>query len=248
MYTPKRRWTQRGLRLLFVGLALLTAWVIRQTNGALILELYGSITRPFHNKQLNNQQILTNTRLEELQSKLAEVERENQQLKELLGYYESQKSPVITAPIIGRSPDNWWQKIFIGRGSKDGVQKNAMVTGIGGLVGRVINVTPNTSEVLLVSNLDSSIGATVSRSRSMGLIEGQGDQIAVMRFFEKVPDVRRGDVIITSAVSRLFPSGIPIGRVLSVTPSRGPAPEAKVEFSANVHNLEWVLIHPVQHP
>ncbi|MBR8830104.1 MAG: hypothetical protein N5P05_003237 [Chroococcopsis gigantea SAG 12.99] len=248
MYTPKRRWTQRGLRLLFVGLALLGAWVLRQTNGALILELYAFITRPFQSNQINSGQILTNKRTQELESRLTEVEKENQQLKQLLGYYESQKTPVITAPIIGRSPDNWWQKIFIGRGSKDGVQKDAVVTGIGGLVGRVTNVTPNTSEVLLVSNTDSNIGATVSRSRSMGLIEGQGDQIAVMRFFEKVPDVRPGDIVTTSAVSRLFPSGIPIGRVLSVAPSKGPAPEAKVEFIAPVNNIEWVLIHPLPHP
>ena len=177
-----------------------------------------------------------------------ELDQQNRQLKTLLGYVEAQKQPLVTAPVIGRSSDDWWQQLIIGRGSNHGIQVGAAVTGIGGLVGRVEQVSPNTSRVKLVSNASSRIGVTVSRSRSMGFIKGEGSQISVMQFFEKVPDVRPGDVITTSSVSSLFPPGLPLGRVQSIASAQGPAPEAKIEFSASIDNLEWVLVHPLWHP
>ena len=77
----------------------------------------------------------------------------------------------------------------------------------------------------------------------MGYIKGQGSQIATMQFFEKVPDVRPGDTVATSAVSRLFPSGLPIGRVKSVNLESGPAPQATIELTAPIDHLEWVAVH-----
>jgi rod shape-determining protein MreC len=145
---------------------------------------------------------------------------------------------------VGRSADYWWQQVTLGRGSQDGIKEGFVVTGIGGLVGRVISVTPHTSKVLLVSDPSSRVGASISRSRDMGLIKGQGDQTAVMQFFEKVPDVRPGDIVTTSAVSTRFPSGLPIGKVKSVNLESGPAPEATIELSAPLNYLEWVIVHP----
>ncbi|ACK71785.1 rod shape-determining protein MreC [Gloeothece citriformis PCC 7424] len=248
MFIVRRRWTRRGLRMVLAGLALGTGWFLYQTRSAAIIEFYALITRPFQSDSaLVQQQQLTNARVQELQERVKELEQQNQQLKSLLGYFEDQPQPAITAPVIGRSSDDWWQQVILGRGSRDGVEKGAAVTGIGGLVGRISEVTPHTSRVLLISNPTSRVGATITRSRSMGLIQGQGSKIAVMQFFEKVPDVRPGDTVTTSSVSRLFPSGLPIGRVKSVNlEARGPAPEAQIELIAPINNLEWVIIHPLK--
>ncbi|WP_013324286.1 rod shape-determining protein MreC [Gloeothece verrucosa] len=248
MFIVRRRWTRRGLRMVLAGLALGSGWFFYQTHSAAILELYAVVTRPFQTDSAQiKQQQLTDARVSELQERVKELEQQNQQLKALLGYFEAQPKPAITAPVIGRSSDDWWQQLILGRGSRDGIETGAAVTGIGGLVGRISEVTPHTSRVLLISNPTSRVGVTISRSRSMGLIEGQGSKIAVMRFFEKVPDVRPGDTVTTSSVSRLFPAGLPIGRVQSVNlESRGPAPEAKIELIAPINNLEWVIVHPLK--
>ncbi len=111
-------------------------------------------------------------------------------------------------------------------------------------MGRVTTVTPNTSRVLLISDPTSRVGATVSRSRNMGFIRGQAGNRAVMEFFDKVPDVRRGDVVSTSAFSQLFSSGLPIGRIESVDLTKSSAPEAIVVLSAPISYLEWVIIYP----
>lgn len=245
MYSARRKWTQQGWRLLLLAAALGVAWYIRTYQSGAILELYGLLTRPFQGEETNLQeQLLVDQRVRELQNRLSEVEYQNQQLKKQLGYYQTQKKPLISAPIIGRSADDWWQQVIIGRGSTDGVPVGASVTGIGGLVGRITEVTPHTSKVLLVSNSQSRIGATVNRSRAMGLIQGQNSQVATLRFFEKAPDVKPGDVVTTSAFSSLFSPGLPIGRIISLNLQENPAPTAKIEFTATVDNLEWVFVHP----
>ena len=245
MFTVRRWWDRHWLQLVLTGLVLSTAWLLRETEGAAISELYYWITRPFQSEsQLTQEKQLTNARILELEQRLSELESQNQQLQKLLGYLQDPKQPAAIAPIVGRSPDSWWKQVTVGRGSQDAVEVGFAVTGIGGLVGRVVEVTPHTSRVLLISDPTSRVGVTVSRSRSMGFVRGQGTQIAVMQFFEKVPDVRLGDAIATSSVSRLFPPGLPLGRVKSINLRKTPAPEATIELTAPLNQLEWVAVHP----
>jgi rod shape-determining protein MreC len=243
MFIARRWWDRKGLPIIVTGLALGTALVLRYTDGAVISELYYQVVRPFQvNPQVED--ILRNSRIEELEIRVTELEQQNQQLKALVGYFEKQHGDVITAPIVGRSADYWWQQVTIGRGSADGIKEGYAVTGVGGLIGRVTEVTPNTSRVLLVSDPNSRVGAMVVRSRYMGYLQGQGSQTAIMRFFDKVPDVKPGDTIATSSVSRLFPGGLPIGKIKSVNVTNGPAPEAVIELTAPLNYVEWVVVHP----
>ncbi|MEM8779009.1 MAG: rod shape-determining protein MreC [Cyanobacteria bacterium P01_G01_bin.49] len=241
-----RRWYgQYGSKFIWAVVVVGIGWFLRQTQGAAVLELYYWVTRPLQSESPELlQKRLTNARTTELEQRVVELERQNQQLRKLLGYFEDQQNNVIASPIIGRSPDDWWEQIILGRGSRDGIEVGYVVTGIGGLIGRIIDVTPHTSRVLLVSDPTSHVGARVSPTGTMGVIKGDNSEIAVISFFEKVPKVSPGDTITTSPVSRLFPDGLPIGRVQSVDLEKGPAPEAKVLLTAPIDDLEWVVIHP----
>jgi rod shape-determining protein MreC len=247
MYSLRRWWDQHSLRVGLIGLAISVALLIRYTQGAVILELYQGISWPFQGSS-SQQEVLENAYIQELKQQVSDLESRNTQLEELLGYLESSPSPGVVAPVIGRSADHWWHQILLGRGSSDGVKVGDVVTGTGGLVGRVTAVTPNTSRVLLISDPTSQIGVTVSRSRYMGYIRGQSENRVVMEFFDKVPDVRPGDVITTSSFSQLYPSGLTVGVVESVNLSKSPAPEAVIELSAPISRLEWVVIYPGLQP
>jgi rod shape-determining protein MreC len=243
MFILRRWWDRHGVAVILGGLTLSAAWLVRQTQGAALLEAYQLITRPFQLGSTQEER-LTDARVLELQQRLVELETQNQKLKELLNYAKTQKPKGTVAPIVGRSADHWWQQVTLGRGSQDGIKKDFIAMGPGGLVGRVVSVTPNSSRVLLLSDATSRVGATVSRSRSMGFMRGQGSNRAVLQFFDKVPDVRRGDVVSTSPVSQLFPPGLPLGRVESVNLDKSPAPEAVIELTAPVSYLEWVIVYP----
>lgn len=243
MFTLRRWWDRHRIQTILAGLAIGTALFLRQTEGAVLYEAYQFLVRPFQ-PDLERKTVLTNAQIQELQQRLTELESQNQQFRTLLGYVEQTKKPGITAPVVGRSADHWWQHVLMGRGSRDGIKEGYVVMAPGGVVGRVVSVTPNTSRVLLLSDPSSRVGVTVSRSRFMGYIRGQSSNRAVMEFFDKVPDVRQGDVITTSALSQLFPAGLPVGRVESVNMSKSPAPEAMIELTAPVSFLEWAIIHP----
>ncbi len=243
MFILRRWWDRHGVAIALGGLTLSAAWLLRQTQGAALFEAYQLLTRPFQSSPASEER-LTDARVLELQQRLVELESQNQKLKELLDYAKTQKQQGTIAPIVGRSSDHWWQQVTLGRGSQDGVKVDSIVMGPGGLVGRVVSVTPNSSRVLLISDATSRVGAVVSRSRSMGFLRGQGSNRAVLQFFDKVPDVRRGDAVSTSPVSKLFPSGLPLGRVESVNLDKSPAPEAVIELTAPIHYLEWVIVYP----
>lgn len=245
MYAVRRWWDRNSIRLGLIGLALGSAWLIRQTQGGLIYEIYRGLANPFIGQPAQTDQAAPkDSKMLELEQRLIELESQNRKLQELLGYVQNPPKNGIVAPVIGRSADHWWQQVTLGRGKQDGIQVGAIVSGEGGIVGRVVQVTPNTSRVLLISDPTSQLGVTVSRSRNMGYIRGQSANRVIMEFFDKVPDVRPGDVISTSSYSQLFPAGLPVGIVESVNLNKSPAPEAVVELSAPISQLEWVLVAP----
>ncbi len=228
-----------------VSLAISSAWLLRHNDGVLIYEAYHWVTRPLQ-PGLSREQQFENSYILELQQRIVELENQNRSLQELASYENSQSESVITAAIIGRGADHWWQHVVLNRGSRDGVVEGYTVTGPGGVIGRVVAVSPSTSRVLMISDPTSRVGGKVSRSRSMGVIRGQSTNRGVMEFFDKFPDVKAGDVVVTSSYSRLFPKDIPVGRVEAIDLTKTPAPEAIIQFSAPLPVLEWVVIHPFE--
>ncbi len=245
-------WNRYGSQMLLLGLAVLSAFLVRQTQGAALFELYYWATKPFEAVaeglgQSQSPPVLEGPRIAELEARVKELQSQNQNLQKLLNYVKSKPNDKgVVAPIIARSPDHWWEQVLLGQGSNEGIQENDLVMGPGGLVGRVSHVTPNTSKVLLVSDPNSRIGVAVSRTREMGFLRGQSDREGVMEFFENIPQVKPGDIVVTSAFSQLVPAGWPVGKVVSVDANKAPAPEAVIEFFVPIGSLEWVVIYPNQ--
>jgi rod shape-determining protein MreC len=242
-----RRWWQRhGFSVIFVGVGLSAALFLRQTQGGVIQEFFALLANrddATEAKQETELLLLQNSKLRELQNRIEDLEQQNLQLQEILGYSQTVGVEAIAAPVIGRSADSWWQQVTIGQGSNAGIKEGFVVTGTGGLVGRVTKVTPHSSRVMLVSDANQQIGVMVARSRHQGFLKGLSDpKLANMTFYEKVPDVKEGDQILTSNLSVFYPQGIPVGRVVSIDRNNGPAPIAKIELSAPLNILEWVNV------
>ncbi|MBC6475365.1 MAG: rod shape-determining protein MreC [Hormoscilla sp. GM102CHS1] len=243
MYTVRRWWDRNWLIIVLVSMALGAAWHLRQTQGRLIWEMYQLVAGPLPG-QPNLEERLINAKIMELQAKLSELESQNQELRALLDYQNPTGKRQIVAPIVGWSADHWWKQIILGRGSNDGIKKDFVVTGTGGVVGRVINVTPHTSRVLLIGDPTSRVGVNikVGSRRYMGLIRGLGNDKAVMEFFDKMPNIRPGYKVYTSVVSQLFPPGLLVGVVESVDLKKSPAPEAVLQLTAPISHLQWTIV------
>ncbi|PMB19369.1 rod shape-determining protein MreC [Fischerella thermalis CCMEE 5205] len=248
MFTARRWWEHKGLHIGILSLIVGGAWILRQTQGALLLEIYQGVTSQFQILQpgTNPEERLKDARVLELEAQITELENQNKKLQQLLGYVE--KEPISSRPIparvVGRSADNWWQQVILNRGSLAGIQEGFVVKAEGGLVGLVESVTPNTSRVLLISDLKSKVGVNISRTGAKGVVRGDASAEAVLEFYEKVPNVKPGDVVVTSTYSQKFPSGLPIGRIKSLDLKKLPASVAKVELFPSIRSLDWVTVYP----
>lgn len=248
MFTARRWWERLGLQFGLLAIVAGGALAIRHTHGEILVEFYDGITRPFEvfQTQPNQEQYLKDAKVQELQARIVELESQNKNIKALLKYVqkEPKDAPPIPARVVGRSADNWWQQVTLNRGSLKGIDKGYIVKAEGGLVGLVDSVTPNTSRVLLISDMNSQVGVNISRTGAKGILRGDGSADAVLEFYEKVPNVKAGDVVSTSTYSSKFPSGVPIGKIKSLDLKRLPASVATIELFPPIRSLDWVTVNP----
>ena len=104
---------------------------------------------------------------------------ENIRLRQLLDFKETHINDfrLLTAQVIGRDPSNWYSTIILNKGTNDGVQKDMAVVTHQGLVGRIINVSPQASEVLLIIDQEGAVGTRVWETReTLGVVEGNGQE------------------------------------------------------------------------
>ena len=182
-------------------------------------------------------------------------------LEELLGIQAGLNPETKAAVVIGSSVSNFEWSITIDKGSRDGVQiGSAVLAGpgsetepglLGALVGRVIRVTPYSSDVLLMLDPEFKVAGRLYSSGESGLIEGQGDKDLRMGLVASTAPVRLDDVISTVAwdaggaqgTQNRYPPGIVIGRVSRILASAG-SPDKFVEVRPTVDfsALETVLV------
>ena len=185
-----------------------------------------------------------------LDAKLKETEAENEKLRavvektEGLSDYES-----IQATVIARNPDQWEEKIILDKGSTHGVEVNMAVQTATGLVGKVVLVTPFTSEVelLFTNNPNYRVSSMIlgEKEEVYGLIEGydvdRGELI--MKRIDSSATVQEGEQVVSSGLGGIFPKGILIGEVTEVTTDDfGLTKMAYIKPAANFSLLDHVII------
>ncbi len=190
-------------------------------------------------------------KLNMLEERLAELEsyrRENRQLRELLDFraksgFEEIFRESTGAEVIGRNPLNWYRTVILDRGTGDGVREGMVIVGVGGLVGRVVNSGKSASAVMLILDVESRVSAIVERTGEHGIITGRGDGVLIMRYLSDKSEIREGDTIRTSGLGGIFPKGLSVGAVGTVSEQDyGLTLSAEVLPSVDFSRLENVLI------
>ena len=176
-------------------------------------------------------------------ARLREQAQATQRLERLLDFRTATGGRAIGARVIGRDTSQWFAVILVDRGSRDGVRRNDPVVAAEGLVGRVLTVSPTTSQVLLITDTRSAVGVVLQQSREAGVVEGQGQAVVRLKYLSRAREVTIGAVVITSGLTGLFPRGLPVGTIVSLVREQGALyQEALVAPAANLDHLEDVLI------
>jgi rod shape-determining protein MreC len=159
--------------------------------------------------------------LSERRRSVADLERENAELKALLAMRDRGGHRTVAARTVALAPSTFEWTITIDVGSDDGVARGMPVINGDGLVGRVLQVTPRASRVLLVTDPTFSVAARSASDGVVGVLDGRGGEPMSLRPLDPRAELAVGDEIVTASYEGGgFPSGIPIGVVDEVGEER----------------------------
>lgn len=193
------------------------------------------------NEQLRNQ-------LSEQESKLVESQEKLRLAEQLKGFSEwetNAKESVTIARVIARDADRWFASVVIDKGTIAGIQKYQPVITREGLVGRIVQVGPISSRVLLLTDERHGAGAIVGQladSRLLGIVKGKGESRCEMKFVDSPEQVPTGELVLTSGQDGVYPRGLIIGRIRPVERKVGVGVTYEVETAASLAKLDMVSV------
>lgn len=194
---------------------------------------------------------------EQLKQRVAELEiearqgradrDENERLRALLDFKNKNQYGVVPASVIARDPSLWFSTVTINRGSSSGIELNMPVTTPGGIVGRIIALSPWTATVMLITDEKSAAGAVVGQlgtSNALGSIRGLGDNgLLEMRYVSGLAEVKAGDYVVTTGQDGIYPQGLNVGTVVEVKSGSATTPHViYIKPGARIDSLEEVAV------
>ncbi len=155
------------------------------------------------------------------QVRFAEIEQENRRLRALLRFSEAHPyytvhGASIVGEVIGRDPSLVVRRFILNVGELQGIRPGMPVVTETGLVGQILRVHQNTSEVLPIIDQESAVNAIVQSSRLTGVVRGQNGDTLVMEYIPMDRPIQVGDLILTSGLGSVYPPKLVIGQVIRV--------------------------------
>src|SRR6202451_2452994 len=176
------------------------------------------------------------------QVRLNQDAEQARRLQALLGFREQFISKTLAAQVIGSSGSEQSRSIYIDKGSHDGMKPDMAVITADGDVGKVLRVFRSTSQVLLVNDQTSGVGAILEKSRLQGVLRGTALGEVVLEKVMSDETVQPGERVVTSGGDQIFPKGLPVGTVTKVSPGPELFLNIRVKPAADLSRLEEVLV------
>lgn len=149
-------------------------------------------------------------------ARMKEAGKENERLRRLLNFKEKTAYTLVPAEVVAQNPGRRSFSVILNMGKSDGIQANMPVVGMDGVAGKIISTTPFSSHVQLLNDPNHRLSVMIRRSRVAGILEAtEGGQQRIS--VEEHADVVPGDEIITSGLGGVFPKGLRVGKVKSVS-------------------------------
>lgn len=191
------------------------------------------------NQLLKEQQLLNAGRLQ----KLAAIEKENEQLRELMQSGSQVSENMFIANIINIDPDPFTHQVILNKGRIHGVYEGQTIIDANGVMGSVIAVNDIESRAMLITDASHAVPVENVRNGLRAIVVGTGGSNLELRHVPKSLDINEGDVLVTSGLGGRFPVGFPVGKVAQVKRDRGkPFASITVEPSAKLDRGGHILL------
>ena len=192
------------------------------------------------NMQLKSQLIHAHAKLQQQDYILAQ----NARLQGILSTTKPEQFDLNLAQVIGTDTNLLRQIVVLNKGAQDGVQVGQTVIDEEGILGQIINVYPNTSRLLLITDEQQSVAVTVKRTGQRAIVTGQGIPTSLsLNYVFKTSDVRVGDELVSSGLGGRIPAGYRVGRIAHVKDGQADNFRSiEVTPAANFIDNAYVLI------
>jgi len=192
------------------------------------------------NRELKQQ--IEQLRLEQV--RLSEDAAQARRLQALFGFKEQFLSKTIAAQVIGSGGSEQSRIVYIDKGESDGIKPDMAVITVNGIVGKVLKIFRSTSQVLLIDDQSSGVGAILEKSRLQGIVRGTPAGEVVLEKIMTDESVQPGEAVLTSGGDRIFPKGLPVGVVMHVANENRADLFLNIQVrpAANLNKLEEVLV------
>jgi rod shape-determining protein MreC len=139
---------------------------------------------------------------------------ENAQLRKLIGIQEQSRFKILISQILYTPNNPLSQRVVIDRGANSNITPGQAVSDHQGIVGQVVRVMENKSEVALLDDRDMIIPIQIARNSLRGALHGNGrGRPLELRHMAAVSDIQVGDVLMTSGIDGVYPPGFAVATV-----------------------------------
>ena len=188
-------------------------------------------------RKQNKELLAENKKLKLLKDKFEALEIENKLLTDLLNFATLPDIRYITAKVVAEESDAFSQSVVAYIGKNSYVKKGDVVLSDKGVVGRIDAVNSSYAKIITLADINSKIPVVIEKSRIRGILSGNNTPFPKLTFVPLDAEITVGDKVVTSGVSGVFPAGLPIGQVMSVSKN-----EIKIKPFALLEKIEYVKI------
>jgi len=162
----------------------------------------------------------------------------------MLGFRESYVGSTVAAEVIGASGSEQTHMLTIDKGSRDGLRPDMAVITKDGVVGKLRDVFPATSEVLEINDPSSGAGVVLATTRIRAILRGTlGGRVQIGNLTAD-SRIQPGEQVLTSGGDQVYPRGLPVGVVESIAPDpdHQPYTAIRVRPAVDLDRVEEVLV------
>lgn len=172
-----------------------------------------------------------------LKNQVRTLKAENKLLGQMLNYTPPPEASFVTAKIVAEEGDGFSHSLIAYTDNAEQVRKGQVVLGAESVVGRIESVSGSYVRVLLFTDINSKVPVILERNRIRGILSGDNTTVPKLMFTAAGADIKEGDMVVTSGVAGVFPTGLPIGVVSKITKGA-----IAVETISDIERLEYIKI------
>ncbi|MFC1481965.1 rod shape-determining protein MreC [Candidatus Neomarinimicrobiota bacterium] len=152
-----------------------------------------------------------------LNAELADVARENEDLKAMLQFNQRAPYELQVAEVISRGASSVLSTLTLNVGEAHGVAANQPVLTLEGLIGKTMTVAENATVLHLITDRNFRLSVKVGSEGLRGIMRPLYGQFAEVEGIANDGAIGTGDLILTSGFSDIYPKDLPVGEVVDVS-------------------------------